>query len=285
MLSREGDYLFATVNGVKTLIGYEGNERELILPDGNYTLAPYLFYREKTIKRVIVPNTVSINDDTVFSQCEALEMILVSGGSAPSSWIDGWNSKTAFVEGYTGLDNTYTFHTEGEAITPVTAVGPITLPKPVLDGYVFMGWYDNDSFLGEAYTGLYYSADKTDLYAKFMLESDYIELYLRGQSMEYAYEIVSGSKYPVKINSKKAQNYYAITVSAGDVLNILTDESSGSHKIWIYDENGNVIMEYDSRTTYHVDYDYTFTKAGTYYIGVGYKGDATGSFGVKFTEK
>ena len=106
--------------------------------------------------------------------------------------------------------------------------------------------------------------------------------------MEYAYETVSGETYAVKIEEKGAQNYYKLTVGAGDTWNIATPAGMGYHKIWVYDANGRKLFEYTSPTTtmYDINYDYTFSKAGTYYIGVGYKDSKkTGTFEVTFTEQ
>ena len=106
--------------------------------------------------------------------------------------------------------------------------------------------------------------------------------------MEYAYETVSGQTYAVKIEEKGAQNYYKLTVNANDQWNITTPSGMGYHKIWVYDANGRKLFEYTSPTTtmYDINYDYTFSKAGTYYIGVGYKDSKkTGTFEVTFTEQ
>ena len=157
------------------------------------------------------------------------------------------------------------------------------LPKPHLDGHVFLGWYDNEALSGKPVGDKYYSSEDITLYARFVTEEEYINGYLNGQSMEYAYAIESGKTYGVKINNGKDQNYYVLTVEAGEVWNITTIADSGDHKIWIYDEDGNEILAYDK--DYRENYNHTFAEAGTYYIGIGYRGSkATGTFEVKFTK-
>ncbi len=289
VLSREGDFLFATIDGVKTLIGYEGWDSVVILPTGSYTVADYLFYYDTSITRVIIPDTngINFNVSQAFSNCTNLEAILIGSKSAPSGWNGSWNGKIKVVYGFTGEKVTYSFVTNGaDAIDSVTSDSIISLPVPIRDGFVFIGWYDNAEFNGEAFNGEYYNSEKTTLYARFMSESEYIETYLRGQSMEYAYTVESGTTYSVKIQNKGDQNYYAVNVTAGDKWNISTPGGTGSHKIYIYDSNGNLILSYSSATTYNVDFDYVFTKDGTYYIGVGYKDSKkTGNFEVTITEK
>ena len=93
----------------------------------------------------------------------------------------------------------------------------------------------------------------------------------------------SGVTYDVVIEVAKGQNYYMITVEAGETWNITTS-GSGDHKLWIYDADQSKIKEYDYG--YAENYNYTFAEAGVYYIGVGYYSSSyTGSFQVTITEK
>lgn len=288
VLSREGDFLFATINGVKTLIGYEGWDSVVTLPKGSYTVAEYLFYYDTSVKRVIIPDAsgIKFNVSQAFSHCTNLEAILVGSKSMPSGWNGDWNCNVKVIYGFTGENVTYNFVTNGaDAIDSVTSDSMIELPMPTREGFVFMGWYDNAEFNGEAFNTEYYNPEKTTLYARFMNESEYIETYLRGQSIEYAYTVESGKTYGVNIKNNGDQNYYAVNVTAGEKWNISTPSGMGSHKIYIYDSNGNLILSYTSATTYNVDYDYVFTNDGTYYIGVGYSSaKKTGSFEVTITE-
>ncbi len=284
---REGEFVFTTVNGIKRLIGYEGDSSEVTLPDGTYEVAPYMFYYDTSITKVIIPASVAVSDSFTFGECTNLEVIFVKGGDIPSSWEDGWNEGKPMFGGYTGEEITYTFQTgEGVPIDPVTSADVIKLPVAEREGYVFMGWYDSAELSGEPLAEAYYSTQKTALYASFMDEAAYIEAYLRGQSKEYAYDIASGETYAVDIRTKGTPNYYKLTVEAGDKWNISTPAGTGNHKIWIYDENGKQLLEYASTTTYNINYTHTFSKAGTYYIGVGYKDSKrTGTFEVTFTEQ
>jgi len=291
ILSRKGEFVFATVNGEKRLIGYEGGDSVIALPEGTYAVADYMFCNDDSVTKVIVPRTVSITGSFVFSGCNNLEVILVSGGEIPSSWSDNWNNGKLAFGGYTGKDITYTFvTTQGAMIDPIISADVIKLPLPEIENYIFMGWYDDPGFNGEAVSENYYSADKNTLYARFLTEEEYIELYLRGKSMEYAYAIESGKTYTVEIKGKGTQNYFAVTVDAGETWNIVTPSGMGYHKIWIYDENGKEIFSYYAGATsdplHDINYDHVFSKGGKYYIGVGYKSSSreSGSFEVTFTK-
>ena len=285
---REGEFVFTTVSGTKRLIGYEGDSSEIILPEGIYEAAPYLFCKNASITKVVIPTSVSVGSYSTFDGCTNLEVIFVKG-DIPTSWPENWTSGKPVFGGYTGEEIIYTFVTgDGAPIDAVTTTDIITLPIVELEGNVFMGWYDNPELKGEPLSGVYYSPQDITLYASFMNWDEYVEAYLRGNSMEYAYETVSGQTYAVKIEEKGVQDYFKLTVEVGDVWNIATPSGMGYHKIWVYDANGRKLFEYTSPTTtmYDINYDYTFSKAGTYYIGVGYKDSKkTGTFEVTFTEQ
>lgn len=291
VLFREGEFVFTTVNGTKRLIGYEGNNSEVILPGGVYEIAPYMFYGNASVEKVIIPASVTVQGSFIFSECSNLEAIFVKGGAVPGTWSEDWNNGKPVFGGYTGDEITYTFVMNGAApMDSVKTADMIKLPTPELEDHIFMGWYDNPECSGNPLGDVYYSTEKTVLYASFMSEAAYIEQYLRGQSMEFAHEMISGQTYTVDIRAKGAQNYFKVTVAAGDTWNIATPTGMGYHKIWIYDENGKALFTYYSSTAdpdNDINYDYTFSKAGTYYIGVGYKdkNKKPGTFEVTFTEK
>jgi hypothetical protein len=93
---------------------------------------------------------------------------------------------------------------------------------------------------------------------------------------------ISGMTYGVTIDEEGGQIYFQITVEAGERWNITT-LGDGDHKLWIYDAEGNVIKTRDY--SYAENYDYTFSAAGTYYVGVGYcYSDDTGSFQAVLTK-
>ena len=289
VLVRDGDFLFATVNGAKRLIGYEGYSDKITLPDGEYDVADYLFYHDDTVREIVIPDTVSISGSSTFSGCTSLEVIFVRG-EIPARWSERWHCGKLAIGGYTGENITYNFVTgDGTAVSPITSDGLIVLPETTLESHVFMGWYDDPELEGEAIRGSYYSAQRRTLYAYFITLDEYVELYLRGRSMEYAYETEYGNTYGVDIRSAGERIYYAVTALAGDTVTIRTPKGMGYHKIWIYDEQGNELLSYysvSSDASYEINYSYTFVKGGRYYIGVGYR-DAkrVGDFEVTFVKE
>ena len=95
--------------------------------------------------------------------------------------------------------------------------------------------------------------------------------------------VVSGYTYDVHIANKKDQMYFVITVEAGETWNVTTS-GDGDHKLWYYDENQSQFRTKDSGTPENDTY--TFSKAGTYYIGVGYYSSSkTGDFYVTITKQ
>ena len=290
VIYREGEFVFTNVNGAKRLIGYEGDSGVVTLPDGTYEVTSYMFCNNTSLTKLIVPEGVSLSGSFIFSGCTNLEVIL-SKGRIPEAWSSVWNSGIPAFAGYTGENNTYTFVTgEAAPIAPITTSDVIALPTPELENYVFLGWYDNEELTGEPLSDVYYSSEKTTLYASFMEEDEYIERYLRGQSMEYAYSISGSGTYNVDIRSKGTQNYFVLTVSAGEIWNISTPTGYKYHKLCIYDESGKVLLTYTSAIVdpnFELNYDYTFEKGGTYYIGLGYKDPKAnpGSYPVTFTKK
>ena len=74
-----------------------------------------------------------------------------------------------------------------------------------------------------------------------------------------------------------------ITVEAGETWNVTTS-GDGDHKLWYYDENQSQFRTKDSGTPENDTY--TFSNAGTYYIGVGYYSSSkTGDFYVTITKQ
>ncbi len=284
ILSREGDYLFATIKGVKTLLGYEGSDTEITLPVGNYTVSEHFLYYDQTVTRVIIPDVtgIKISESSAFTNCANLEYILLGAENAPSSWSTRWHSGKNVVYGYTGNDVTYTFVTNGgEAIAPIISKDVVTLPTPSLAGYVFMGWYGNAQLTGEPIpAGKYYSSAVTTLYAGWMEESEYLEKFLG--TMVCPFEVVSGESNNVVINNSGDKVYFVLRVEAGESWNITTG-GNGDHKIWIYDANEKQIATKDSGQS--ENYTHTFKTAGTYYIGLGYFGSGSGSYTAVMTKR
>ena len=284
---------------VKTVVANEGLEKigyeafyysdleSINLPSTLREIGQSAFYGAELGGSIAIPESVVSIGSQAFRGNNDL-MFLVTAGSRPDGWHEKWARYDYYDDytvlwGFTGEDITYTFMNGEEVFTTIVNGTPIDLPAgPSVDGMVFMGWFDNAEFTGDALSGSYYNGEKNTLYAKFITEAEFEELN-RGKTMDLPIIVESGKLYDVTIDVAKGQNYYMVTVEAGETWNVTTS-GSGDHKLWFYDGDQNKIKEYDYG--YAENYNYTFTEAGTYYIGVGYYSSSyTGSFQVTITKK
>ncbi len=75
------DYLFYTYNGVNYLLGYVGDDTELVLPDNyngqNYKINEYAFYECSSLTSITIPDSVTSIGSSAFYGCSSLESITV----------------------------------------------------------------------------------------------------------------------------------------------------------------------------------------------------------------
>jgi hypothetical protein len=268
---------------------YSESLESINIPASLVTIGEEAFYSCRALTQLVIPETVNTIKSSAFSGCYNLT-VFAKAQEKPSGWSNYWLGGADVLWGYTGENVIYTFVTpEGVAdVESLSSTLSITIPEaPEYEGYVFMGWFDNDAFSGAPLTGEYYNPVKNTLYARYITEAQYIEEMLKGTSMEYAYEGVSGGYYTGTVD-KGGKVYIKVTVEAGETWNILTnhiDGYSNDHAIWIYDENGND-LEGRMDSGYTEDMDYTFSEAGTYYIAVGYWSSYNdGTIGVTVTKQ
>lgn len=291
-----GDYAFYDNYDIEEVVANEGLER-----------IGYQAFRYSSLTTINIPSTVTEVGDQAFNGSSLTGVITLGENLAsvgyrafytsypidffitmserPDGWDSSWcNSSYANVMwGFTGEDITYTFMNGDEVFTTVVNGMPITMPEgPSVEGMVFVGWYDNAEFDGDAISGSYYNGAVNTLYAKFITQAEYEELN-RGKTMDLPFTAESGVTYDVKIDNAGTQIYFVFTVEEGQTINITTS-GSGDHKLWFYNADQAKINEYDSG--YAENYNCTFADAGTYYIGIGYwSSSSTGSFFVTFTDK
>ena len=285
-------------SSVKTVVANEGLEfigydafyysdlQTINLPSTLVEIESEAFYGSDLSGTIAIPDGVTYIGSYAFRNTGDITF-LVTAGSKPSGWDSKWARMDYYDDhyvlwGFTGEDITYTFMNGEEVFTTITDGQPITIPAgPTVDGMIFMGWFNNAELTGDAISGSYYNGELTTLYAKFISEAEYEELN-RGKTMDLPVIVESGVTYNVTIDVAKGQNYYMITVGAGETWNITTS-GSGDHKIWFYDADQSQFKTYDYG--YAEDYDYTFYDAGVYYIGIGYYSSSyTGSFQVTITK-
>ena len=267
------------------LIGYVGNDVNLVIPEGVEAIYQYAFQYAGTFESIYFPSGVgmAVNPNACFENC-GKPILLFEDSSVPSSWYN-WNSggsKTIF--GYDGIERTYTFTTEfGGPIKSVTTKYDVTLPKLADQGeYFFMGWYNNPEFLGSALSGNYYSTENTDLYAKWMTAE---EMYA-GTDKEHAYTITLGTPAHVEIDKSAERVYFTFTVTEAGVYYIYSYDVNGQKDDtlgYLYDESGKLLKEQDK---YFATADWSHfgmeieLAPGTYYFTTGYYIDYTGGSNV-----
>ena len=82
------DYLFFTHNGVNYLLGYNGKDTELVLPDSyngeKYEIYSYAFSYSNEITSIVIPRNVAAFGTRAFFPCHNLTVIKYSGSK--SDW-------------------------------------------------------------------------------------------------------------------------------------------------------------------------------------------------------
>ena len=78
------DYLFYTYGGVNYLIGYAGDDTDLMLPDGyngeSYEIYQYAFYNRDDIVSVVIPDSVTGVGAYAFYNCDSLMSVTIGNG-------------------------------------------------------------------------------------------------------------------------------------------------------------------------------------------------------------
>ena len=108
----QNGYLFYTYQGVNYLLGYTGNETDLILPENYkgepYEIYQYAFYFCDSLTSVVIPDSVTSIGKYAFYNCTGLENIYYRGTASQWEAIakgSSWNSNTGsytMTYNYTG---------------------------------------------------------------------------------------------------------------------------------------------------------------------------------------
>lgn len=251
------------------LIGYLGDESDLIIPSYVNAFYDYAFYRLEGLESVFIPEGVcetSIGRN-VFVNC-GKPTIRFEGSSVPASWGNSWNSdKCTVALGCDSEEHTYTFVTNcNQTVGSITSSDAIELPTlDPFDDQVFLGWCTSPDLSGNVYTGSYYSASKNTLYAKWMSKD---EVPNDGKSFDTAFELVLGEPQNVVIDASGAKVYYQFT-----------PEQSGTYHVYVSGSYDAVLEIRSGQNSYHqnnimADFDHptidtdlsAFTEGTTYYI-------------------
>ena len=170
---------------------------------------------------------------------------------------------------------TYTFETNGaEPIDSISSATEITLPTPYrYDGAIFMGWYDNAAFDGEALTSPYRSTDDCTLYAKWLTEE---------QMFDQATNMQLNTNYPVNITSYGQKGYFVFTAPTSGYYGFYSTNNEFDTFGYLYDSSRNEIKSDDDSGEGNNFLISKYMEAGeTCYLVAGALSDSnTGSFDV-----
>ena len=93
-ITNADDYLFYTYDGVNYLVGYVGDETELVLPESyngeSYEIYNYAFYGCDSLVSIIIPDSVTSIGNFAFASCDSLT-IYCEAESQPDGWNKYWN--------------------------------------------------------------------------------------------------------------------------------------------------------------------------------------------------
>lgn len=298
-------------SGCVTLMGYIGDEVNITLPENFGFINEYAFAGRDDLVSVIIPRTACTTfPDCIwnmgfygigygaFEGCDDLYVFIQAPASYEFEDADGcifsWeydldmasalNDVREVVYGYRGSEYRLRFDTDGVWDTSysdesyeqiIYATLPTALPEaPEREGYIFGGWYTSASYTGNPIQPGYMTYGNMSYYAKYYTEEEWLTL-KAGESIDNPYAAVSGEKKAFDVVNGGDKFWFVVTVEAGETWNVTTEYKSGGsdHRMWYYDAEGNLLLDYDRGTA--ENYDYTFTEAGTYYIAVGFYGSST----------
>lgn len=261
----------------KYLVGYMGDDMDMVLPSDFEAFYDYLFYNNYYITGVVIPmgaGREAMRYD-VFTQCSNLSIFL-EDLTASSAWESEWNRERPVIFGYDGEEHTYTFVVNGgNAIESVKSKYSIALPVPTHqdETMTFGGWYDNPDFMGAAITdATYYSSTHNILYAKWLSPSDMVA---GGTSFEDAITLQLGRTADVIIDEGGKKVYfkftatetgkYHVTLTGSDRLVIEVWDDPSAEQYSYYDYIGSYT---DSSIDQNLNKNWTAGQ--TYYLVVGF---------------
>jgi len=178
--------------------------KEVIIADGITTIKSESFADCISLTKIVIPSSVQTIGERAFANCPELT-IFFEGDELPVNCSANWNPDSRPVV-LNAEKHTYSFESNGGSeVEDITDYAIGIYPIPTKDGYVFIGWYDNEELTGKPVEFPYYNAEKTTLYAKWFD--------LEGNSLNEGLEIVDGKI--VGIGTCKDKILY-LTLPVGD---------------------------------------------------------------------
>ena len=142
------DYLFYTYNGVNYLLGYVGDDKELVLPESdngnNYEIYDYAFLHCENLTSVTIPNSVTSIGDYAFAGCTSLMIVTIgdsvtSIGSYAFSYCSNLTSIKVDINNTAYKDIDGNLYSKDGKILKQYAIGKIATSFTIPDSVTYIG--------------------------------------------------------------------------------------------------------------------------------------------------
>jgi hypothetical protein len=197
-------------------------------------------------------------------------VIDVEVAKKPDGWSKYWNASNCKVNWAENAAVRYSFITNGAGeIDSISSADSITLPTPTKEGFVFLGWCENEDLIGVLYQGKYKSDSDVTLYAVWQKsEND-------GSSFELALYLREGEEYTLSVSGGIYVYFKFVPSETG----AYTFKSIGGFDTYgvLYDGDENEIRSYGGDGNFEIDAILVAGRA--YYLAVKlYSSDESGEF-------
>ncbi|MBR2376505.1 MAG: InlB B-repeat-containing protein [Clostridia bacterium] len=250
-------------NNEKTVIVGTGKVlNNVIIPDTVTTILPYAFKNNSNIDTVRFNNSVTIGDNA-FNNCSELSYVYYYSNNIPLLGVDSfsnnefilyvpYNNISQYEEIFNAYTNTITskdyiisFNCNETPLTPIiTCYGKTLdgLPTPVVSGYTFENWYDNELCQGEPYLNgdVWTCEENKTLYAKLIPNQYTVELDSNGGTLTGGNQITVVYGEVFYINTTANKEHYVLE-GWYDENGVKYADSNGEGVI-LWDKTDNTIL-------------------------------------------
>ena len=101
IVTDENGYVIYIDGESRTLVAYQGNETDLILPDGITSIYQKAFYGYKELNSIIIPDSVTSIGDSAFSGCTSLTSMTLPFVGASATASNGYDQVFGYIFDYT----------------------------------------------------------------------------------------------------------------------------------------------------------------------------------------